>query len=63
MSPLLRLSDVLRFVGLEKSHIYNLISEGNFPRPVKIGRASRWPEREIEAWVSARVAERDEGAQ
>ncbi|WP_157942704.1 helix-turn-helix transcriptional regulator, partial [Escherichia coli] len=26
------------------------ISEGHFPKPIKLGRSSRWYKREVEQW-------------
>ncbi|MDE0614965.1 MAG: AlpA family transcriptional regulator [bacterium] len=41
--------------GLSTSSIYRLMDKGLFPRPLRIGsRAVRWPESEIEAWLSTR---------
>jgi prophage regulatory protein len=49
---LLKLDEVKRRVGLEKSMIYKLIRDGKFPAPYKLARcASRWSEREIAAWI------------
>ena len=57
---LLRLPDVIDRVGLQKSAIYRLIRQGDFPRPVKIAnRTSVWPERAVNAWVEQRIAELD----
>lgn len=54
---LLRRADVELLTGLSRSSIYRLISEGSFPRPVKVGeRAVRWPASAIEAWRAARPA-------
>jgi len=60
MPRLLRLKDVLVAIGVRKSQLYKLIKEGSFPPPVKIGRASTWPESEVEVWIAKRVAERDD---
>lgn len=50
---LLKLDEVMRRVGLGKSMVYRLISEGKFPAPYKISPfASRWSEQEIVAWIS-----------
>ena len=46
-------------VGMHPSTIYAEIKEGRFPAPVKLGRSSRWLESEIDAWIAARVTERD----
>ena len=57
---LLRRPEVEARVGLRVSAIYEKMSKGLFPRPVKLGeRAVGWPETEIDAWVEERLAERD----
>ena len=49
--------------GLPESTRYKLISEGKYPKPVKLGpRMSAWLEDEVEAWMAARIAERDKAA-
>ena len=41
-------------VGLGRSTIYRLMGSGKFPRPKRIGgRAVRWPENELDAWIAA----------
>jgi prophage regulatory protein len=60
---LIRLTDVAHIVGLRKSRIYGLIQCGDFPSPVKIGRASRWVASEISEWVHARINERAASAE
>lgn len=55
---LIRLSDVLERVALGKTAVYRMISEDEFPRPVKLGTASAWVEQEISDWIAERVARR-----
>ena len=55
---LIRLPQVEAMAGAKRSRIYEMISAGTFPKPVKIGTASRWSFREIQQWVSERLAER-----
>ncbi len=57
-SPALSLRAVVQLTGLSKAYIYNLIAQGNFPRPAKVGRRSIWNSQEIFAWLEARFAER-----
>lgn len=45
--------------GISRSHAYELIAAGEFPRPVKVGRASRFVAAEIDAWIEGRIAQRD----
>jgi prophage regulatory protein len=57
---LLRLEEVKRRTGFQKSSIYNRIAEGIFPRPVPLGaRAVAWIEDEIQEWIDSRISERD----
>lgn len=50
-------------VPYTRQHILRLEGKGKFPRRVQVG-ANRvgWLLSEIEAWISARVAVRDEGS-
>ncbi len=60
VNAVLRRADVERATGLPRSTIYELISRGAFPKPIRLGaRAVGWLEPEIVAWQRARVAERD----
>ncbi|MCP3709588.1 AlpA family phage regulatory protein [Paraburkholderia sp. CNPSo 3274] len=55
--------EVLDKIGLDESMLTELINGGDFPRPVRIGsRAVRWSENEVDAWIAARLAERDPAA-
>ncbi|UJJ56836.1 MULTISPECIES: helix-turn-helix transcriptional regulator [Rhodanobacter] len=57
---LLRLRDVLYRTGMSRSRVYAHMAEGQFPRLVKLGRSSAWLESEIEAWIAAKIAQRDQ---
>jgi prophage regulatory protein len=55
----LRLPAVKARTGLSRSTIYLRISEGAFPRPVKLGvRAVGWLEAEIEDWLEGQIENR-----
>jgi prophage regulatory protein len=47
--------------GTTRSVRYRLLAEGKFPRPVKLGAATRFSARECHEWVAARIADRDGG--
>lgn len=48
---------VEELTGLSRSTIYDLMSRGQFPRPVKLtGRAVAWPESKIIEWLESRPA-------
>jgi prophage regulatory protein len=56
---LIRLPDVMARTSLKRSQLYEMMSRGHFPKPVKLtpgGRNNCWPEAEIDEWIAARVA-------
>ena len=48
---------ITRFTGLTDKWFYKLIKDGLFPKPIKLGRSSRWLKSEVEAWLQARIAQ------
>ncbi|EFB5168006.1 TPA: Rha family transcriptional regulator [Escherichia coli] len=46
---------ITRLTGLTDKWFYKLIKEGEFPKPTKFGRSSRWLQSEVEAWLQARI--------
>ena len=52
---ILRRSQVEERIGLSRSSIYQMISNGEFPLPIKLGkRAVGWSEIEINDWLNSR---------
>ena len=57
----LRKRQVVERVGYSAMHIYRLEKQGLFPKRLTLGPNSvGWLESEIDAWIKARVAERDQ---
>jgi len=57
---ILRRKQVEERTKLSRSSIYFFIKEGTFPKPIPLGaRAVGWVESEIDAWIAARINERD----
>ena len=48
---------ITQLTGLMDKWFYKLISLGEFPKPIKLGRSSRWLESEVEAWLQQRIAQ------
>lgn len=48
---------ITRFTGLTDKWFYKLIKDGEFPKPIKLGRSSRWMQSEVEAWVQQRISQ------
>jgi prophage regulatory protein len=55
---LIKLPEVCRQAGFGKSAIYEMISNGTFPKPIKLGYGSRWSQQEVQAWMEELKAAR-----
>ena len=52
-NKILRIKTVCDITGLSKSTVYAKMLNGEFPRPIKLGRrAVGWKSDELQAWVS-----------
>ncbi|MEG1466417.1 MAG: AlpA family transcriptional regulator [Hafnia sp.] len=47
---------ISQLTGLTDKWFYKLIQLGEFPKPIKLGRSSRWLESEVEVWLQQRIA-------
>jgi len=45
------LADLTAEIRMGHSWIYSEMKAGRFPRPIKLGRASRWRRSDIAAWL------------
>ena len=53
-----RRPDVERITGLSRSTLYAMIAEGEFPKPIKLGkRAVGWREADIAGWLESRATD------
>ncbi|MDM2838727.1 AlpA family transcriptional regulator [Citrobacter sp. Cpo086] len=48
---------ITAYTEMTDKWFYKLISEGQFPKPIKLGRSSRWLKSEVEAWMKQRIAD------
>ena len=54
---ILRRKEVEQFIGLSRSSIYEAMAQGEFPKPIRIGkRAVGWRQSTIDAWLAERAA-------
>lgn len=53
MEQLLNVKEVAQFTRLHKSTIYRFVKEGKFPKPIKIGSASRWKKEDLVSYLDA----------
>ncbi|HEX7637010.1 MAG TPA: AlpA family transcriptional regulator [Burkholderiaceae bacterium] len=56
---ILRRAEVEARTGFKRAHIYSLIKEGRFPRPLRLGvRAVGWDSVEVDEWIRGRLSDR-----
>ena len=48
---------IVRFTGMTDKWFYKSIQEGKFPKPIKMGRSSRWLESEVVLWFKDKINE------
>lgn len=54
---LVDMSFITTYTGMTDKWFYKLISDGLFPKPIKLGRSSRWRKSEVETWMQQRIAD------
>jgi len=48
---------ITTYTKMTDKWLYKLISDGVFPKPIKLGRSSRWLKSEVETWMQQRIAQ------
>ncbi|EOV9627967.1 helix-turn-helix transcriptional regulator [Cronobacter sakazakii] len=48
---------ITKLTGLTDKWFYKMIKDGLFPKPIKLGRSSRWLRSEVEDWLEERIAD------
>lgn len=48
---LIDMKQITLLIGMTDKWIYSLIQKQQFPKPIKLGRSSRWRLSDIEAWI------------
>ena len=51
IEKLLTIKEVVSIVGFKTSTIYKFIKTKGFPKPVKIGKSSRWKLSDVNNWL------------
>jgi prophage regulatory protein len=53
-----RARDLAGMMAVGRSTLYELVRTGEFPKPVKVGSASVWPEEDYRKWRARKLLER-----
>ena len=60
---LVSVKQVAKILGISRRHLERLVCKGVFPRPVKLGRASRFMWSDVEAFMHKLNDERQKGGE
>lgn len=53
---ILRLAQVEQKTGFKRAHLYNLMSQGKFPKSIRLGvRAVGWDAAKVDQWITERL--------
>lgn len=52
---LIDMTFITTYTGMTDKWFYKLIGDGLFPKPIKLGRSSRWLRSEVETWMQQRI--------
>ena len=56
---IMRLPEVVRKIGVARSTLYKMVSDGNFPRPIHLSaRSVGWIASEVTDWLHQKIAQR-----
>lgn len=59
LPAILRLPDVLRTVGVSKTHLYRMVKAGTFPQQIQLSpNVVGWLRSEVDGWLGARASAR-----
>ena len=65
---MLRPHELIKLIGLSRSSIYDQLNprskryDPDFPKPIKLNRASRWLLSEVEEWIRNKMSSRNRAA-
>ena len=55
--PLIDMTYITTYTGMTDKWFYKLIGDGLFPKPIKLGRSTRWFKSEVESWMRQRITD------
>lgn len=55
--PLIDMAYITAYTGMTDKWFYKLIQDGRFPKPIKLGRSSRWYKSEVQSWMQQAIAD------
>lgn len=60
---LMRIPQILEIMPISRATFCSMVKNGEFPRPIKIGRSSLWTQEQVQAYIRERISESDKAWQ
>ena len=58
---MLTIQEVAKVLAVSVMTIYRMMRRGEFPRPLKIGKCSRWKRETVDAWLNEKEDDAEAG--
>jgi prophage regulatory protein len=52
---LMRIPQILKAIPVSKSKFWLMVQQGEFPKPIKIGRSSFWTVEQVQAFIKEKA--------
>ena len=52
---LMRIPQILKVLPVSKSKFWLMVQQGEFPKPIKIGRSSFWTTEQVQSFIKERT--------
>ena len=56
---LMRIPQILEIMPISRATFCSMVKNGEFPKPIKIGRSSLWTQEQVQAYIRERISESD----
>ena len=60
---LMRIPQILEIMPISRATFCSMVKNGEFPKPIKIGRSSLWTQDQVQAYIRERISESDKAWQ
>jgi len=54
---LMRIPQILKVLPVSKSKFWLMVQQGEFPKPIKIGRSSFWTMKQVQSFIRERTGQ------
>jgi prophage regulatory protein len=60
---LMRIPQILEIMPISRATFCSMVKNGEFPKPIKIGRSSLWTQEQVQAYMRKKISESEKAWQ